>query len=481
MDPIASQAGLAKGVRPILAMNGDLGALMREGRVVAGEVMQAMDGRSLLVSVGQHRVPADSSVDLSPGDRFLARVENTADGTVLRVLGEHGKPELRLAAALKQVLGEDRPVGKLLEDVASKLRAVIDGGENRREAKALFEKLGTHVFLPGASGRDLHALLARSGLDFEALLLAESRGGKAAEQLRMALGKLIKQIMGGLDKMWTGAGLQMSSAQLEKLGGRLLLAMAGLEVGDGAGGKDQLLARLSAEVRARMGAALAAATGGEQRESAMAGLNGLLSRLLGEEGKQPLSKSLLAALLARSEPNALIGNLKAEILMALGEMTDGPTREALTKALAGLESEQLLNLARREFQEGWHLSLPVPDGDKWATAHLFYTEPDEEDDSHGGKEDMLRITVSVDFSRIGPLRGEVGVRDDLVALRLVVTKPEIAQELRGQAEELVERLSTAGRKVRVAVVLASPEELSSDALTMDVRWLKEHHLMDLRG
>ena len=122
----------------------DLGAVLKEGRVVAGEVMQALDGHSILIGIGRHRVPADSQVELQPGDRFLAKVEKTADGTVLKVLGEErGAGEPRLALALRQVLAEDRPVGRLLEDLAGKLRAAIDGGTDSREKLEALVKQAT--------------------------------------------------------------------------------------------------------------------------------------------------------------------------------------------------------------------------------------------------------------------------------------------------------------------------------------------------
>ncbi len=482
MDPLASQAGIIGSVKPVLALSADLSSVLREGRMVAGEVLQTMDGKSILIGVGRHRVPADSAVDLSPGDRFLARVELTEDGPVLRVLGDRAKGELRLVKALKQVLGEDRPVGRLLGDLASKLRAAMDSDGQPKAVKELFEKLGDHVFLPGANAADLRALLARSGMDFEALLLAESDGGKNAVQLKLALGNMAKQILGGLKEMWSGAGLQLTAAQMESLGKRLLNALAGIDPKSLGDDLDTRLVRLSAEIRARMGAAVAAETSGAQRKSAMAGLEDLLTKLLGEKGKQPLNRNLLATLLASKEPDALVGNLKAQLLTALSKIPEGPSHEALTKALAGIESEQLLNLARREFHEGWHLSVPVPDGDHWATAHLFYTEPDEhERASKGPGEDMHRITISVDFTGIGPLRGEIGVRADLVAMRLLVQDQKVADRLQGEASELVDRLSTGGRRVRVAVVLGTKEELAHDALTRDVRWLQEHHLMDLSG
>jgi hypothetical protein len=179
--------------------------------------------------------------------------------------------------------------------------------------------------------------------------------------------------------------------------------------------------------------------------------------------------------------------LKARLLSALAGLPEGTERDAVARAVAGIEAEQLLNLARREFQEGWHLSLPVPDGERWATAHLFYSDPDGAGRQAGpGADDMQRLTVAVDFSQLGPLRAEIGVRRDLVALRLVVTREEIAAELRRELPALVERLclgaqGLGAREARVSVVLGAPRDVQVEPPGTDIRWLQEHHLMDLSG
>jgi hypothetical protein len=106
MEPLSIQAGSeSRAVRPVLALDSSLTAVLREGRVVAGEVIQSMDGHSVLIGVGRHRVPADAQVDLQPGDRFLARVERSGEEIVLKLLGGSGAPESRLALALRQVVG----------------------------------------------------------------------------------------------------------------------------------------------------------------------------------------------------------------------------------------------------------------------------------------------------------------------------------------------------------------------------------------
>ena len=50
--------------------------------------------------------------------------------------------------------------------------------------------------------------------------------------------------------------------------------------------------------------------------------------------------------------------------------------------------------------------------------------------------DSCHVTVGVEFSGLGPVRADLAVRDDQVALRLVVARPEIAKEIRARAQEL---------------------------------------------
>ena len=91
---------------------------------------------------------------------------------------------------------------------------------------------------------------------------------------------------------------------------------------------------------------------------------------------------------------------------------------------------------------------------------------------------LTRLTVAVDFSKVGPLRADLGVRDDLVALRLRVTDERVAAALRAEVPALVERLEGGGRQVRVSVAVAPTPEVEVDRLSTNIRWLREHHLMD---
>ena len=488
MDPLAIQLGSLQSVRPVLALDGSLTSILREGRMVAGEVLQRMDGGTVLIGLGRHRVPADSQVEMQPGERFLARVVEGEEGLVLKVLGPGGGKDSKLLLALRSVVGQDRPVGELLGEVAGRLRAALEagGGAGRtageRSLGELLQKIGEHVFVPGMRGADLRQLIARSGFDYEALLFAEAQGGRGALQLQRGLAALVRQLLGELDGRLAKNGLNLTPAQLDDLRQRFLWALRGLGdlapelQGEGAA------ARLRQELTARLERALEGGPGGRAREVLRGALPQVLGGLLGGEGDGdgPALARLLRVLSSSSGPVDLGRDLKAQLLGALAELPEGSVRDSVARALAGVESEQLLNLARREFQEGWHLSLPVPDGERWATAHLYYADPDDADGCLEGEE-MQRMTVSVDFSQLGPLRAEIGVRHDLIALRLVVTRPEVVEELHRGLRTLTDQLELDGRKTRVAIALGRPEEADADSLGFDIRWLREHRLMDLRG
>ena len=483
MDPLAFQAGSANSVRPVLALDASLTSVLREGRMVAGQVLQSMDGGSLLVGIGRHRVPADANVDLQPGDRFLARVEKTDQGTVLRILGERGEAEPRLLTALRAVVGNDRPIGELLGDLASKLRASANSaGTSEKSVADLLQQLGGHVFEPGSSGSDLQRLIARSGLDLEALLLSASQGGKSPAAMGSLLSSLAEELLLRLQTYMTQLGLGLSKNDLKLLEKSFLEQLATLQVDDGAPNAMEKTSRLGQAIEARLASAIRQSMKGRAREALLETLKPLLASFSASEAGAKALDRLLRVLTRQQDSSAITMNLKGRVLAALASLPEGEARDAAVRMLAGIESEQLLNLARREFHEGWHLALPVPDGDRWATAQLFYHDSDDSRGQRGGRgEDMQRLTVAVDFSALGPLRAEIGVRDDLVALRIVVTRPEIAERLRGEAAELLERLGTGGREARISVTVGKRDETDVDSLATDIRWLREHHLMDLSG
>ena len=116
--------------RPALSLSANTAAALHEGRVVAGEVIQSLAGGSVLVAIGNLRVPARAQVALEPGQRFMATVETTGEVVVLRVhSGERASGASALLEALRARDCEDGTKGKeeVEEQDASAEEALSDG------------------------------------------------------------------------------------------------------------------------------------------------------------------------------------------------------------------------------------------------------------------------------------------------------------------------------------------------------------------
>ncbi len=120
------------------AVAGDQTGVLRDGSMVSGEVLQRLDGGSVLIAIGNQRVQADPAVDLQPGDRFRAVVEKRDGGFALRILTEDGEAAAGsiLLEAVRSLLGEQRSVGAVLRDLAAHLRAALDSATSTRTAGA---------------------------------------------------------------------------------------------------------------------------------------------------------------------------------------------------------------------------------------------------------------------------------------------------------------------------------------------------------
>ncbi|NUQ48596.1 MAG: lysophospholipid acyltransferase family protein [Phycisphaerae bacterium] len=130
MDPVAffgppsSSWGRVAGVSP-----NDLVSVLRQGRVLTGEVLQSMPGGRLLVGVGEHKVTASTSDELQPGNRYLFEIVD-------------GEGSLHLRAFAGQA-GDD---GELFKTLRAALGARCDEARLRRIARRSFEHFA-QVFL----------------------------------------------------------------------------------------------------------------------------------------------------------------------------------------------------------------------------------------------------------------------------------------------------------------------------------------------
>jgi hypothetical protein len=366
MEPIAASSA-AQGLRPLAtALQGELSAVLREGRILVGEVLARPGDGTLLIAVGRQRVPARSDVALQPGQAFLFRVLREGDGLVLSVLGQGDGAESELLAALRRVIGEERPLAEVLGTLAARLRAELARpGAALEDLLRLASALDARVFRPGSVGEELRSLLARSGLRYESALWNAARTGLGAE----------------------------------------------------------LLARLSQD-------------------------------------------------------------FKAELLRAFERLADGPARDAVARALAGLEAEQLLNHARARAGEPQVFGFPVPDGAGgagWTTARLVVSPREEGQKGPGGSEgETRRVVLGVSFSRTGPVRADLVLTAAGLHAQILVARRELAEALARDHDELVQLLG-GERRVQLHSRLGSLAEVSVGDNPLDVRFLRENHLMDVSG
>lgn len=359
MEPLSNPIGGALKVRALQATNANLAVLLQDGMLVSGEVVDVADGTAHL-SLGGRRVPAETQVELRPGERFLARVQHQGDTFVLRLLDAPPEPEKSLVSALRAVLAEDRPVGAIvarLADELRNLRANSGDPKTRARAEALLALLPEFVARPDGDGKGLARALARTGLFHEALLRGD------ADAIRDAL-----------------------------------------------------------------------------------------------------------------------SDLKSVLLGALADATEAPEHEAIARALAGLEAEQLLDVARQESGDPRHWSVAVPDGANLTSAHLLvHPDAGRGSESDEAAPTTRAVDLAVNFSAIGPVRAEFRLVGRELAVRFVVAEPELASRLDRDRDLLVARLEAGGLAPRVAVVTGRDLATDLEPGVGDVRFLRDHLVLDVSG
>lgn len=361
MEPISSSSAGVFRTTPG-ASNSEGAGLLRDGKIVQAEVSSQRADGTLVLSIGRHTVPAESELRLDVGTRFAAEVEVHGDEVVLRVLLEPVGEGEGLLRALRAVVGDGRPLGELLFDAASALRA----------------------------RSELSAPLARLLAALEAQVADPARG---AEGLR------------------------------------------------------QVLAATGLAHEATLAAVLAGRAGRPELERARADL-----------------KALLFDALAQLE----------------GEPEDSPLRRALARALDGLEAEQLTNLARERGGEGWLVSFPVVDGERWATARLLVHER-EAREGEPGEGSVRRFTLGLELSALGPVRADLGLAPGILSVRLTLVRPEVLAWLEAARPRLERALGDGRRALHLALRLGSVEDTERGLRPLEARYLVDHHLMSVDG
>ena len=196
----------------------------------------------------------------------------------------------------------------------------------------------------------------------------------------------------------------------------------------------------------------------------------LAAALAGRAGRPELER-------ARADLKAL---LLAGLELVAHEPQDSPLKNALARALDGLEAEQLTNLARERGGEGWLASFPVQDGERWATARLLVHERAARGGADG-EEGVQRLTLGLELSALGPVRADLGLAPGALSVRLTLVRPEVLHWLEAARPRLERALGTGARALHLALRLGSSEEAERGLRPLEARYLVDHHLMSLDG
>lgn len=475
MEPLASISPIARS-----SGGGETGGALHEGRLVVAEVLKRLDRQNVLVQAAGQRVPAETGVELEPGERFLARVERQGDGLALRLLpGERVAADPGLLEAVRHLLGAERPLGQVLGDLEVALRAA--DGDPRRDA--LLAALKGRQLDPEGGAEALRALLAADREAWPAALAAALAevGEDGLESSLRSLAAHLRHVLG----LRGAASIELSNLEH---GLAAALRALGLEPAPGRGLQElgQALTRLLARELQSGGIVRAAGLVRDAGAGLFAGRELDLMRALLHTHGALGPRSEAARALADRAFGALGGSdLRGQLASLLLDLEAGSLRELAGRALAGLDLEDLLNAVRREAGEGAHLSLPLPDGDGWTTAHLLLLSRDPEHgpqaESGGGAEASYRVVIGVEFTRLGKVRADLLVRGGALAARLRASRPGTAALLRASRPELEQLLGGEGRKVTLTVLDGTDAEVSVEHLSRDVKFLREHHLMDVEG
>lgn len=367
-------------------------------------------------------------------------------------------------------------------DLAARHDAARSAARSGASAAVLAE-LAALAFRPGEGAEgSLRSLVANSAASRQLAFLA-SAAVAGADSSTQALDALFRAIGGAASG--DAARAPLTRAVTSSLGA----LVADLVSGDGQGASS---ARI---VRALKGAG-PVVFAGALREAGQSTLADRVEAAVGDAGKRPaLDGALLRiALHTRLASGVTLGEHVLQSLAggagpadAAGALVLESARsapavgEALGRQFAAAEFEQAWNATRRELGDPLVHNFLVPDGpDAHATVQLVG------DDREGGRDSGRRqgsesfyLTMGVDFSGLGPVRADVAVRSDQVALRLVIADPGTAQAVRAGARELEALLATGGRRVLLAVAEGSEEDASVDGRRMGMA--AEDHLMDVEG
>jgi len=510
MEPVSAHSPTPGALRPALALSQDLGAVLQEGRILSGQVLQLFGGGSILIGIGQHRVPAQSSIEFALGDRVLLEVAER-DGRMELILvdedGERG-PDATLIRTVREGLARGRSLAELLARLV-RPEGPSGGLPETGPARQLAARLGSATLAREPSGADVARVLERIGNGYESSLLEAVLARSSKARRRELVGGLWAELRDALANEGASAsraGARASTPPAAPGASRTALAQGATELdelvraalrerldelGARPGAPEPELARrlgreLEAIVRAVLRRARGAAGGASPRPGEAKPLRWSASPAV----REAVVRQLLGWPAGDAEGSVRPASMKLWLLEAIANLPrdeGGGLGELVGRAAARLEADQLLNLVRAEAGEPQHLALPFPDGDRWTTLH-FFRHPPRGDGDEGGEEESRRVTIELELAGLGALAADFVLGASALTLGITTPRPDVHERLVAEAPELEERLAALHGRARVVVRLApelpggagGPESTEglADGELGSVRYLREHPLMD---
>lgn len=453
------------------------GSLLAEpGRVLAAEVVSEEAPGRYKLAVGRERVLIESEKWLQIGDRLAVKVESANGELALRAVASKPQGQSALVELLRTHEGVDHKFGPAIQELVSGLRSSVPQDSAKLE---LLTTLQNRIVGGAVNGSGLAELMRTGGGELEARLLEVATSVDPARSkplvLRDVASLFLRQLLpapenpievqarfGGLFEGVLQAqppprAAELSSASLRRFftayARELLTAVSNLKAKDAT----EIRQRVKLEVGLQRTLA---------KEILPGSLEPLLQRLFGQAA--PMRQQLL---------QSLREDLKGRLLAVLAGEPKAAEQEQITRVLDAVEQEQARNTARSENGDGRQWSLAMQDGVDLATLKIFRREGGSAEGAEG--ERALRFSIGVEFSKLGPVRADLSLERNALAVRLTVATEITAELIRGDLDRLQVLLGSGGKGVSLTVTRGTPEQASVDSLERDIRFLSETPLLDL--
>jgi len=428
VDPVSASV---PPLRASSASIGDLTSVLSRARLVAAEVVQRLDGGTVVLGLAGRKVAASSSVELEVGDHLTLGTEGEQDGvTVLRVIQRSRDGAAPWRALLHSLLAtRTGPTGDgtAVAQLASHLQGLLP----RLDAADADEVQRLLARWEPAAASDAQALrqqVEAANLTPEVLLLAAEEGSVRGALATALADEAADEVLQALlhSGRWPAAVTSQAKHALRT-------ALASLFVTQ----------RTPQAVREGLDALLRAAGVTSDPLHTLLAESGALQVLLhpGPEHRERLLR--LAAQLAREDRRSLL-------LGASELIRDPEVRERLQMALEELEYEAL----QRVIREQEHAAAPLPL--RWGTAAADQDLADQTTRMSlvDAQDSTRRLVLDMQYKHLGAVRADVHRSEGELWVRLDCHNAAAQQQLEAHSAELEALLSSLGRPARLIVARA---------------------------